>query len=109
MSNEFPSDSTYRAPFDISDRNGEPLDVSNASVQFVLSERRGRGEIVFEATDDNREVDIHPEEITGRVEVTVPASDVPTGVVFEELRVTLDESLVVSQRSVSFTPTVTEP
>lgn len=106
-----PAGSTYQAPFEINDRGGNPVDLSGASVKYLIAERSdGRGEL-FAADETDSPVRVEPDGETGRVEVTILADDVDwTGTVFEELRVEKGvESLVVSQRAVRFEPVGTAP
>jgi len=109
MSNKFPSNSTYRAEFTIVDRDGDPLNLSSAELSYVLSENLGQGPTLFDATEQDTSVVVEPNSETGRVDVTLEPSQVPEGKYYEELRVSLDGSIVVSQRTVFFSETITEP
>ena len=107
MSNTFPTNSTYVAPFTITDRSGDPL--SPTAVTYAISERRG-GSPILTKTDGDPGVTIDPDGDAGVVEVELGPSEVPVGTVFEELRVESGgETTVVTQRSVTFADTATEP
>jgi len=109
MSKTFPTDSTYRAEFNITDPEGNALDLTGVSLSYALSENPDRGPVVFETSEGNDPVEVEPNGNIGLIEVTLTPDKVPEGNVFEELRVSLEESLVVSQRSVFFSGTITEP
>jgi len=109
MNNRYPSASTYRVQYNITDRDNQALDLTLASLKYALAENDGGPPVLFEKTENDAAVEIHPDNTTGRVEITVPATDVPEGVVSEELRITLDETLVVSQRYLTFTDVITTP
>ena len=106
-----PTTSTYVAPFTITNREGNALNLATADIEFAITTKRGGGETLFDATDGDESVVVEPDNETGSVEITIPAEVVTwSGVVFEELRVSLGgESLVVSQRSVRFEPVATHP
>lgn len=107
MSDPFPTDSTYIAPFSITDRAGEPI--TPTSVKYALSERRG-GEPLLTKTDADSAVGIEPDGEAGVVEVELAPDEVPVGVVFEELRVASGgATLVVEQRAVTFREVTTSP
>lgn len=106
-----PAASTYQAPFRIKDLDGSALDLSDASVEYLISERSdGRGEL-FSVDETDNAVEVEPGAQTGELVVTILADEVEwTGNVFEELRVEIGvESLVVSQRAVRFEPVGTAP
>lgn len=107
---EFPTGSTYRAPFDVTDRNNDPLDLSTTEVRYAISEGRA-GDELFRADETDTTVEVEPDGETGRIRVTIPASQLTwTGTVIEELRLTRSTtSLVVSQRPVTFVETLTDP
>jgi len=110
MTDSFPAFSTYTAPFTITDREGNPIDLSSAEVTFSMTRESTGDESLFTATESDSAVEIQPGGETGLVEVTVPASEVPEWTVFEELRVSLGgTSIVVSQRTVTFESVATEP
>jgi len=109
MTEKHPSKSTYRARFQISDRDGGAFDLTGAKLTYVLTQELGGDTILFEATETQGNTTIEPNGEKGVAVITVPAESVPVGVVFEELRVTKDESIVVSQRSLSFKRVSTEP
>lgn len=106
---EFPTQSTYVAPFTITDRDGLKLGLKNADITYAIAENRGSGETLIEYTDADPEVEVQPDGETGLVEVTVGAEDITfTGTVQEELRVERTEgNVAVSQRRVTFSQTVT--
>ena len=106
---EYPAQSTYRAVVDVVDKDGSPIDLSNATLSYVLSDDRSGSDIAYDVGETADAVAVQPNETTGRIVVTIPASDVPQGVFYEELRVTLDESLVVNQRPISFRAVATDP
>lgn len=107
--NEFPTSSTYVAPFTVTDRENEPLDLTGADIEYVITTTRG-GEIVYEVTADDPEITIEPNGV-GTLTVTVPAADITfEGLVWEELRIRqLGASAAVSQRTVEFVPVATDP
>jgi len=106
----FPTNSTYRAPFTVTDRDGNALDLSDSSIVYAIAEHRG-GEPLYRVTDADAALTVEPSGERGTIEVTVPADEIVwTGTVIEELRVTRgDTSLVVSQRPVTFIDVVTDP
>jgi len=108
---EYPSNSTYVAPVTITDRNGDPLVLSNADVTYALTEYESGGEEYFGATEADSAVEIEPNNQTGLVRVTVPADAVTQARdVWEELRVAQPgTSIALLKREVTFTPAATDP
>jgi|APHM01.1.fsa_nt_gi hypothetical protein len=110
-SRSFPTASTYRAVFTVTDGSGDPLPVGSnteATFTYVIARTRG-GDAIY--TADPSEIEVEPDGRTGVVEVTIPADDIFwTGGVTEELRLSrVDTSVVISQRRVVFTDATTEP
>jgi hypothetical protein len=103
----FPTDSTYRAPITVLNRDGDPLDnLDTTDLRYRISDGRG-GEKLFEATEDDSEIQVDTQ--NGVVTVEIPASEVTwTGSVWEELRVSPSGSVVVLQRTVSFYKVATD-
>jgi hypothetical protein len=97
----FPTDSTYRAPITVLDRDGDPLSgLDTADIRYRISTEQN-GEKLFEATEADSEVQVDVQ--NGVVTVEIPASEVDwTGSVWEELRVSPSGSVVVLQRTVRF-------
>lgn len=105
--------SHYVARFSLTDRDGEPIQLDEKDIEYVVTTRLGGGDELFSAGTDDPEVRIEPDDETGRVDVQLDASDVEwSGIVFEELRVTpaenAGESIVVEQRSTTFDPSASE-
>jgi len=105
----FPTKSTYVAPFSVVDRDGSPLELQGAEIEYLITLRRGKGETLFEANRDAPEIEVEPDSETGLVKVTVGAEDITfTGSVWEELRIRQpDASVAVSLRKVRFEPRAT--
>jgi hypothetical protein len=111
MSKSFPTASTYRAIFSITDDAGDPLPVgeeTESTFEYAISQTRG-GEAIYRA--DVSDITVEPDGATGVVEVTVGADEIFwTGAVVEELRLTrAGTSVAVSQRRVAFTDATTDP
>jgi len=106
---EFPTKSTYVAPVTITDRDGDPLSLSGAEIEYALSEYESGGEL-YSASDGDSAVEIEPSGETGVVRVTVPATEITwKGRVWEELRVRQpDASVAVLKRQVRFSQVATE-
>lgn len=116
MGERIPADSTYIVPFTIEDKMGNPLDLSDASLTYKMSSRKGGGSEVTSYTEGYENVVVHPEEDgepqVGVVRVEIPPVELSAvGTVWEELRVTLSDgsSSVVVQRDMILEPTGTEP
>jgi hypothetical protein len=110
-SETFPTASTYRAVFSLTDAEGDPLPVgadTESTFTYTIARTRG-GEAIYQA--DPADIVIQPDEQTGVVEVTIEADEIFwTGVVIEELRLTrAGSSIAVSQRPVAFTAATTDP
>lgn len=110
MSESYPTQSTYVAPFTVTDRDGDLLNLTGADIEFVIAQTRGGDDRLFEATDSDSVIEIEPDGNTGVVEVTIPATDITwTGTVWEELRIRQpNASVAVSLRDVRFEPRTTD-
>ena len=97
----YPTDSTYRAPITVLNRQGNPLSsLDTADVRYRISSEQA-GETLFEAAETDSEVQIDAQ--NGVVTVEIPAVEVTwSGSVWEELRVSPSGSVVVLQRTVYF-------
>jgi len=109
---EYPTQSTYRVPVTVTDREtGDPVDLTAADITVVITESRAGDTELFRATEADSEIDTS-DAIDGEVTLEIPATDVEwLGVVWEEWRITFpstNKSAVVTQRSILFTDTATD-
>ena len=108
---ELYANSTYRHEFDVVDNDtDEPLDLTGATVRYYMSTERAGGDELFDLTHEADEVTVEPDDATGEVVVELPASDVPAGRNWEELRISFpdERSAVVFQSEERFSRTATE-
>ena len=104
--------STYRHELAVEDRDtGDALSLSDASITYVMTSKKAGGDMIFDLSEADDEVTVEPDGGTGEVVVELPASDVPSGRLWEELRISFPDnrSAVVYQAQQAFRRVATDP
>lgn len=106
---------TSSNPSTLVDENGNAIDLSAATVKYVLTTQQGGGDVVLTITDSDSEwTTVNAS--AGEFAIQIPAADVPEGTHYEEFRVDTGGTSIVAlvdgnepQREVYFRKVATSP
>jgi len=112
---EYPTSSNYEAVIEVTDAQGEQIDLTGVdSLEYVITERQGINEL-FSITDESYNFnleDVDDDTVPSTARIYIEPDEVTwSNVVWEELRVnfTNSQSTVVFQSPVSFFDVGTQP
>lgn len=107
---EYYERATYRVPVTVTDQNDDPVDLTEARIDYMLTDQRGGGETLLQYSDDDLEVQM-TDAANGEFLVAIDADQITwTETVWEEIRISLPGSTKpIVQRDVQFDEAATDP